>query len=301
MSTRPVIVGFGELLWDLLPTGAQLGGAPGNFAYHAHALGAESFIYSAVGDDDLGRRAMSQLSAKGLSTRCISQITTHPTGTVHVALNASGQPGYTIIEDVAWDMIPESTGSLELAGRADAVCYGSLAQRSPVSRTTLRRLLAATRADCLRVFDINLRPPHFTREIVLDSLASATIFKLNDEELPQLAVMLGCATDEASLFAHLFGCYPLQTIALTRGAQGATLVTREQRHDLPGQPPDRLADTIGAGDCFTAALVSNLLAGHCLQESGTRAIRHASYVCSQSGAMPEMKGFLADPATSATD
>ena len=292
MSAKPVIIGFGELLWDLLPAGAQLGGAPGNFAYHTHVLGAETQIVSAVGDDALGRRALDQLQSVGLSTHLIATLDTHPTGTVHVQLNDAGQASYTIVENVAWDRIPVSADSLALASRADAICYGSLVQRSSVSRDTLRQFLAATRLDCLRIFDINLRPPHFTTEIVLDSLATATLFKLNDEELPQLATMLGCASDEASVFAHLFARYPLKTIALTRGADGATLITRDERHDLPGQPPTRLADTVGAGDSFTASLVTSLLAGRSLEEAGKRAIRHASYVCSQHGAMPDMTGFL---------
>lgn len=293
MSDKPVIIGFGELLWDLLPAGAQLGGAPGNFAYHAHVLDAEVHIVSAIGDDDLGRRALDQLRAVGLDTRFISTLKKPPTGTVPITLNAAGQPSYTIVENVAWEVIPCSPELLALAARADAVCYGSLAQRSPVSRHTLRQFIAAMRSDCLRIFDINLRPPHFTSEVVLDSLTTATLFKLNDEELPQLAAMLGCASDEPAVFAHLFAHYPLQTIALTRGARGATLVTRDQRHDLPGQPPELLADTVGAGDSFTAALVTSLLAGRSLSEAGTRAIRHASYVCSKPGAMPEMGTFLA--------
>lgn len=300
MSDKPVIIGFGELLWDLLPAGAQLGGAPGNFAYHAHVLGAEVHIVSAIGDDDLGHRALDQLHAVGLDTRFISMLKSPPTGTVPITLNAAGQPSYNIVENVAWDMIPCSPELLALAARADAVCYGSLAQRSPVSRDTLRQFIAATRPDCLRIFDINLRPPHFTSEVVLDSLTTATLFKLNDEELPQLAAMLGCAADEPVVFAHLFARYPLQTIALTRGANGATLVTRDQRHDLPGQPPELLADTVGAGDSFTAALVTSLLARRSLAEAGTRAIRHASYVCSKHGAMPEMGTFLEKETTPAS-
>jgi fructokinase len=293
MNPPPVIVGFGELLWDLLPAGPQLGGAPGNFAYHAHVLGAATSIVSAVGDDALGRRALDQLRGAGLSTQFITQSRARPTGTVPVTLDAAGQANYTIVENVAWDMIPESPDLLALAARADAVCYGSLVQRSPVSRATLRRFLAATRPECLRVFDINLRPPHFTREVVLESLATATLFKLNDEELAPLAAMLGCASDEASVFSHLFARYPvLQIIALTRGAQGATLVAPGERHDLPGQPPAQLADTIGAGDSFTAALVIGLLGGQSLHDCGTRAIGHASFVCSRAGAMPDMHEYL---------
>lgn len=288
MPTPPVIVGFGELLWDLLPAGPQLGGAPGNFAYHAHALGAETYMVSAVGQDELGGRALEQLRERGLEARYIATSTTHPTGTVHVRLNERGQPSYTIVENVAWDEVPQSAELLALAARADAICYGTLAQRSAGSRETLRALLAATRRECLRVFDINLRAPHFSTEVVLESLATATLFKLNDEELPVLAGMLGCGADEATVFAAIFERYPVGTIALTRGADGATLVTRAERCALPGRPPERLVDTIGAGDAFTAALVTGLLAGRSLAEAGERAIRQASFVCSRAGAMPEM-------------
>ncbi len=293
MTPKPIIVGFGELLWDLLPSGAQLGGAPGNFAYHAHVLGSETYIVSSVGCDELGDRAINRLRNIGLSTRFVVRSSKMPTGSVEVTLNSDGQASYTIIEHVAWDAIPQSTELLALAARADAVCFGSLAQRSPTSRDTLHSFLRATRSDCLRVFDINLRSPHFTKRIVLESLMFATFLKLNDEELPQLAVMLGCGPDEASVSRHLFEHYSLQLIVLTRGARGATLISREERIDLSGKEPIQVIDTVGAGDSFTAAFVSALLRGMDLSESGTLAIRHASYVCTQAGAMPEMSGFLA--------
>jgi fructokinase len=292
-ADRPaVIVGLGELLWDLLPAGPQLGGAPGNFAYHAHALGASACVVSAVGMDDFGRRALAQLRAVGVNTDFIQKHAARPTGTVAVELNAAGQPRYTIVENVAWDGIAESPAMLALAARADAVCFGSLAQRSPVSRAAVRSFLRATRSDCLRIFDINLRAPHYSAEVIRDSLALASVFKLNDEELPMLAAMLGCAAHEDATFQYLFENFPLRLIALTRGAHGAILATREERLHLPGQPPSVLADTIGAGDAFTAALATGLLRGRPLRETGGDAIRLASYVCSRSGAMPEMNEFF---------
>lgn len=292
MTPKPTIVGFGELLWDLLPSGAQLGGAPGNFAYHAHVLGSDTYIVSAVGRDELGTRALDQLCRAGLSTRFIVRHSDMPTGTVNITLNTVGQPTYTIVENAAWDAIPQTPDILALATIADAVCFGSLAQRSAISRDTLHSFLRNTRSDCLRIFDINLRPPHFTDHIVLESLTFATLLKLNDEELPHLAAMLGCGSDETSVSHHLFEHYSLQSIVLTRGAQGATLISREERIDLSGQAPAQLTDTVGAGDSFTAAFITALLHGKPPRESGARAICHASYVCSQPGAMPEMSGFL---------
>ncbi len=283
MNTRPVIVGLGELLWDMLPAGPRLGGAPGNFAYHAHALGAESLVVSAVGQDTLGASALNGLRRAGLSTQFISKLPSHPTGTVAVALNGAGQASYTVVEQVAWDFIPTEKATLGLAARADAVCFGSLAQRAPASRAMVRDFLRATRPECLRVFDINLRPPHFSAGVVHDSLLLASVFKLNDEELTWLAPMLGCPPEEDVVYQHIFDRYPLRVIVLTRGARGATLATREERLDLPGLPPSFLADTVGAGDAFTASLVMGLLRGHSLRESGEFAIRLASFVCSQPG------------------
>lgn len=292
-AKRPIIVGLGEVLWDLLPTGRQLGGAPANFAYHAQALGADAWLVSAVGRDELGREALARLRAAGLDVRHVAEDATHPTGTVGVELNAAGQPRFTIHEHVAWDHLELSEATLALAPRADAVCFGSLGQRGVVARNAIRRFLAATRPDCLRVFDVNLRAPHFTREVVLDSLAVAAVFKLNEDELPVVAGWLGVPADETAIFARLWQAFPRQIVALTRGERGATLATRSERVDLPAIPPPVLADTVGAGDAFTAALVCGWLARRPLRVIGERAVRLASFVCSRPGAMPDLKDFVA--------
>lgn len=293
-AKRPIIVGLGEVLWDLLPAGRQLGGAPANFAYHAQALGAETWLVSAVGRDELGREALARLRAAGLDVRHVAEVATHPTGTVGVELNAAGQPRFTIHENVAWDYLELGAATLALAPRADAVCFGSLGQRGVVARAAIRQFLAATRPDCLRVFDVNLRAPHFTREVVLDSLAIASVFKLNDDELPVVAGWLGVPANEGAVFARLWQAFPLlELAALTRGERGATLLTRAERVDLPTVPPPVLADTVGAGDAFTAALVCGWLARLPLRAIGERAVRLASFVCSRPGAMPDLKDFVA--------
>jgi len=181
--SQPLVVGIGEILWDLLPDGKQMGGAPANFAYHARALGAASVIVSAVGDDRSGREILEELGRRGLERSGIAVVSGAPTGTVTVALDAGGIPHYTIHEGVAWDVIPWTAGLGDLAARADAVCFGSLAQRSPVSRATIGAFLDATRPDCLRVLDLNLRQSYFSRDIVVGLLGRATVLKLNDEEL----------------------------------------------------------------------------------------------------------------------
>ncbi len=288
----PVIIGLGEVLWDLLPAGRQLGGAPANFAYHAQGLGAETWLVSAVGRDELGREALAQLRAAGLDVRHVAEMATHPTGTVGVELNAAGQPRFTIHENAAWDYLELDEGALALAPRADAVCFGSLGQRGPVARAAARRFLAATRPDCRRVFDVNLRAPHFTAGVVLDSLAIATALKLNEDELPVVAGFLGLPANEAAVFSRLWTAFPrLELVALTRGERGASLLTRTERVDLPAIPPAVLADTVGAGDAFTAAMVCGRLERRPLRAIGERAVRLASFVCSRPGAMPDLRDF----------
>jgi fructokinase len=290
-ASKPLVIGLGELLWDLLPGGKQLGGAPANFAYHAHALGAEARVISAVGRDTLGDEALARLEKVGLETEFVLKDSAHATGTVEIELNADGQPRYTIIENVAWDFIPATPAALRLAARADAVCFGSLAQRAPVSRESIRSILHHTASECLRIFDINLRPPFFSARLVRESIECANALKLNDEELLTLAEILGCAPSEEGFIAHLFDKYAFRLIALTRGANGAMVATPHDRIDLPAEAPAPLADTVGAGDAFTAAITVGWLRGWPLAEIGAHAIALASFVCSRKGAMPDMREF----------
>jgi fructokinase len=288
MADSPTIVGIGEVLWDMLPTGRQLGGAPANFAYHARALGANGVPVSRVGDDDLGREILRRLASLGLDTRYVSTDRAHPTGRVDVRLDSAGVPDYVIHQPVAWDFIPADAPSLELASRADAVCFGTLAQRSPVSRASIRAFLRATRPQCLRVFDINLRQSYFDRGLVRDQLGLADVLKLNDAELSVVARLLEIEADAATVVRRLLRDYNLRVVALTRGPAGSALYTPDRTSDHPGLPPPKIVDTVGAGDAFTAALVLGLLKGHDLDRINDFANRLASYVCSQPGATPEI-------------
>jgi len=292
MSAPPLVVGIGEILWDLLPDSRQMGGAPANFAVHARALGASGVIVSAVGDDRPGREILEELGRRGLDRSGIAVVSGVPTGTVTVALDAGGIPRYTIHEGVAWDVIPWTAGIAGLAARADAVCFGSLAQRSPVSRAAIGAFLDATGPDCLRVLDLNLRQSYFSREIVRSLLERATVLKLNDEELTTVAGLLSLPGPEDRVLAGLLEAYPLTLIALTKGPSGSRLFGRGVDLSTPGRPVET-ADTVGAGDAFTAALVSGLLKKKRWDEIGDRANRVAAYVCSRKGAWPELPPELA--------
>ena len=290
MAPPPTIVGIGEVLWDVLPAGKQLGGAPANFAYHAKALGADGVVVSRVGDDDLGREALRRLSQLGLDARHVGTDPDHPTGRVDVRLDARGVPSYVIHEDVAWDFLRATPDVIGLAGRADAVCYGTLAQRSPASREAIRTFVESTRPGCLRVLDGNLRQSYFDGQTVHGLLAASDVLKLNDEELPVVTRLLNVPGDGAEAIHALLRAYDLRLIALTRGPRGSALYARDRTSDCPGEPPAEIADTVGAGDAFTAALVLGLLRGDDLDKINWTANRLASYVCSQHGATPPSPG-----------
>ena len=282
-----VVVGLGEVLWDLLPSGKQFGGAPANFAYHAKAFGAKSHVVSCVGDDELGDGILKHLDAIGLGSDYVAVDGEHPTGTVSVRLDANGKPTYVIHENIAWDFIRLRPETIGLAPRADAVCFGSLAQRSAVSRATIRDFVAGTRPDCLRIFDVNLRQHYFSMDTIAPGLAWATVLKLNDEELPVVAKLLsvdGSTEQMLDTFCRRFG---LKLIALTKGGQGSLLFTPEGHAIQPGLPVE-VADTVGAGDAFTAALAIGVLAGVEIDAIAACANRVASYVCGQHGATPIM-------------
>jgi fructokinase len=294
-SRRYFCIGLGEVLWDLLPGGRQLGGAPANFAYHAHALGAESLVVSRVGRDDLGRDLLERLNALGLATSGISVDPVAPTGTVSVTLDSSGQPAYTIHTEVAWDFLEAGPEVLRVAAGADAVCFGTLAQRHPVARESIRRVLQATRPEALRIFDINLRQRFWSRDVIVESLALANVLKLNDEELPILAELLGgSGDDDQGLLAWLAQRFDLRAVALTRGARGSLVWTAGRSWDWPGSDL-KVADTVGAGDSYTAALALGLLSGTAPEDILRIAHRVADFVCTQPGATPPMPaGFAAE-------
>ena len=296
MSTQQkVIVGLGELLWDLLPEGKQLGGAPANFSVMSARLGNRAVIASRIGDDALGREARAYLATLPADVGLIQKDPKHPTGSVSVTLQ-DGQAEYFIHEPVAWDFLELTAEWKELAAQADAVCFGTLAQRQAVSRRTIHAFLAATRRDCVRVFDVNLRKPFYTRVVLEDSLSRATILKLNDAEMPQVLKLLKldestpAAIDAsylrkgARLLLHEF---PVQLVCTTMGGSGSLLTTREAFDQHPGIPTE-VADTIGAGDAFTAALTSYYLQGAPLPVLNEAGNRWGSWVASQAGAMPAL-------------
>lgn len=284
----PVVVGLGEVLWDLLPAGRQLGGAPANLVHHARALGAEGVVVSRVGDDALGREILARLKAVGIDTAHVSVDREHATGTVTVELAAEGVPRFTIHENVAWDFLPSNPALAELAGRCDALCYGTLAQRSPVTRRTIRDVLALVRRGCLRVFDVNLRQRYFDAETLDALLARSDVLKINDEEVAVVTRVLGMKGDEGACIDGLFERYPLQALALTRGARGSLLARRGEQASHPGVSGVRVADTVGAGDAFTAALILGLLRGHALDTINDAANQIAAYVCTRPGGMPDL-------------
>ena len=288
---QPLVVGIGELLWDLLPDGKQMGGAPANFAFQSGQLGAAGMIVSAVGDDRPGREILAELRLRGLDPSGIATVSSAPTGTVTVALDAGGIPRFTIHEGAAWDVIPWTAGLGDIAARADAVCFGTLAQRSPVSRATIGSFLDATRPDCLRVLDLNLRQSYFSRETVHGLLERATVLKLNDDELTTVAGMLSLPGPETRVLAALLGAYPLTVIALTKGPSGSRLFGRGVDLSHPGFHVET-EDTVGAGDAFTATLVAGLLKKKSWEEIGDRANRIAGYVCSRKGAWPDLPAEL---------
>ncbi|GJM62989.1 carbohydrate kinase [Persicobacter diffluens] len=285
------IIGIGEILWDLLPGGKQLGGAPGNFAFHCQQLGAQSYLLSAVGKDGLGDEIQQQLNAQHLG-RYITVLPAQPTGTVEVELSSNGIPQYTIHEDVAWDYIPFSPEIQVLAEAAHAICFGSLAQRSAVSASTIRRLLKSAPEDCLKVFDINLRQHFYSKVIIEDSLRLCNVLKINKEELMVLQEFYHLPSEEIAALKSLIGQYQLKWIALTKGAEGSILMDARGEVSELSSPKVVVSDTVGAGDAFTAALVMGILKGQPLKDLHAQAVKIAAFVCTQKGAMPALKAIL---------
>ena len=281
-TQKKVIVGIGEILWDMLPTGKALGGAPANFAYHAKRLGEDGWAVSAIGNDALGREIMEIVMEKGLKN--LISVTSRPTGTVQVSLDAKGVPSYTIMEDVAWDNIPFTPQMAALASRADAVCFGSLVQRGN-SRDSVLRFLRAMRPEALRVFDINLRQHYYSKEVIDESLQLSDILKINDEEIRIVAELFGLGGDDTAACRALIERYGLKLVILTRGADGSEVITADEAiPQAVGQV--EVVDTVGAGDSFTAAFVVAYLRGDSLADAQRLANETAAYVCSCKGAMP---------------
>jgi len=289
-----LILGIGELLWDMLPTGPRLGGAPANFSVMAGRLGAHAAILSRIGRDDLGREAVHQLDPLPADTSFLQVDRVHETGRVTVSFN-NGQPEYTIHQPAAWDSLELSDEWVRLAERADAICFGSLAQRSIESRQTVQTLAAQASSRCVRIFDVNLRPPFYSSEVIQESLELATVVKMNDAEVPLVLALLGISVEGDGLPQNLRSSaerflaeFPtLEMVAITRGAHGSLLVRRDEWHEHPGFPIT-VADTIGAGDAFTAAMAHYLLRGAELPVLNEAGNRWGGWIASQSGAMPSL-------------
>jgi fructokinase len=288
---KHTIVGLGEILWDLFPAGRQLGGAPANFAYITSLLGNRGITASRLGQDDLGRAATVRLKELGLDTMFLQKDPQHPTGTVRVEVDPKGQPCFEISQSVAWDFLEWTPQWQELAAEADAVCFGSLAQRSPQSQSTIRSCLRATRPQCLRVFDVNLRQKFFDAAVLDESMKMASIVKLNHEELPKIMRLLQGDGElrehesQESSARHLLDLYQLRLVCVTRGNEGSLLMTSTERSVHAGFRV-KVADTVGAGDAFTAALVCEYLRGASLAQMNEAANHVGAWVASQNGATP---------------
>lgn len=278
-------MGIGELVWDMLPGGRQLGGAPVNFAYWCGRLGAEGYPVSAVGGDDLGREAFDRLAGTGLDLGYV-QRNALPTGRVNVTLSGNGIPGYDIVEGVAWDTLEADARTLELAAQADAVCWGSLAQRSEASRRAIAAILGATRPECLKVFDINIRQHWYSREIVTDSLRQADVLKLNEDELPLVASLFGIGKSGAEAIAEFVRAFSLRYVIYTAGADYSEIHSAEGLLSRIPTPQVEVADTVGAGDSFTAAFITSLLQGDPVAACHRKAVETAAEVCTVHGAIP---------------
>ena len=281
------IVSVGEMLWDLLPDGPQLGGAPANFAGHARALGAEVTLVSRLGSDSLGGEALRLLQDRGLDLSAVTLDPFRPTGTVAVELSPEGQPHFRIQEAVAWDDLRVDANQLSRISKADALCFGTLAQRSPASREGVRRCVESVAPDALRICDINLRAPFYTAEGIEDSLRMANVLKLNETELLELAEQFSLTGSAEEQLAALAGRFGLNTVVLTLGAQGSRVFREGQCSFEPGRRVE-VRDAVGAGDAFTAAFVLGILHGWPVQEIQRRATDVAAFVCTQPGATPDL-------------
>ena len=285
-NQKRYVVGLGEVLWDMLPEGKKLGGAPANFAYHAgQFLGNDNTIaISALGEDSLADETLQALREHGLND--LLPRVPYPTGTVQVTLDEQGIPSYDIKENVAWDNIPFDADNQEIARNCRAVCFGSLAQRNVVSRETIHRFLDATPDDCLKIFDINLRQQFYTKEIIKESIQRCNILKINDEELVLIGRMFGYpGLDIENKCWLILGKYNLDMLVLTCGTNGSYVFTPGQMSFQP-TPKVEVADTVGAGDSFTGSFCAAILSGKPVAEAHKKAVEVSAFVCTQNGAMP---------------
>ena len=281
------VVGLGELIWDMLPGGRRLGGAPSNFAYQSRLLGNRSVVASRVGDDELGREALEVLRRSGVEADYVQVDSEHPTGTVGVEIDGRGEAHFTVNPNSAWDYLEPGPRLSELAQQADAVCFGTLGQRHPRAMETILSFIGLMRPSALRLFDVNLRHAFFSADMLVKSLELSSVVKFNSGELSMAAGMLGLdASDEEELSRRLIAQYGLELVAITRSEKGSLLFTEGRRVEHAGYSVE-VADTIGCGDAFSAALAHCLLRGLSLEAASEAANRLGAWVATQSGATPE--------------
>lgn len=287
---KQYIVGLGEALWDVLPEGAKLGGAPANFAYHVGQFGHNAFAVSALGKDELGEKTLQEFDSKEL--KYIMPRVPFPTGTVDVTLDTNGVPSYNIKTGVAWDNIPFTPEIEEAARNCKAVCFGTLAQRNEASHQTIQRFLDATPKDCLKIYDINLRQNFYSKELIIENLKKANMLKINEEELVILSEMFGYPElDVENQCWLLLGKYDLDMLVLTCGTNGSYVFVPGQMSFLM-TPKVRVADSVGAGDSFTGAFTAAILAGQPIEKAHKLAVEVSAYICTQNGAMPKLPAEL---------
>ena len=285
-TMKQYIVGLGEALWDCLPEGKKIGGAPANFAFHVGQFGHNSLAISAIGNDKLGEETLAEFDKKHVNY--LMPVVDYPTGTVQVTLDEAGVPTYEIKEGVAWDNIPFTPEIEKVAKNCRAVCFGSLAQRSSVSRNTIQQFLDATPKDCLKIFDINLRQNFYNETIIRNSLKQCNILKINDEELVSIGRIFGYpGLDMENKYWLLIGKYNPDMLVLTCGVNGS-YVFAPNVESYQKTPIVEVADTVGAGDSFTGTFTAAILAGKCIAEAHSLAVEASAYVCTKNGAMPTL-------------
>lgn len=283
---KKTVVGIGEVLWDILPEGKQPGGAPGNFAYHVMQLGFDGYAVSAIGKDALGDEILSFFKSKKM--KVLLEPVDFPTGTVEVRLDSKGIPVYNICEDVAWDNIQLTEQMKDLAKETDAVCFGTLAMRNQVSRSSIEAFIDLVSDSSYKIFDINLRQQYYTKELIECSLQRCNILKINDEEVRIVIPMLEMGDiNEDEFCKRLLGKYNLKLLILTRGTNGSAIYTQEGKVSDKPTPVVEVIDTVGAGDAFTAAFIVGIMKGNTISQAHNSAIQISAFVCSNKGAMPE--------------
>lgn len=283
---KRLVVGLGEVLWDMLPEGRKIGGAPVNFAYHAGQFGIDTMAVSAIGNDKLGEDTIAEMNGKHLNH--IFPSVPYPTGSVQVKLDEKGVPAYDIKENVAWDNIPFTNEIESVARNCQAVCFGSLAQRNAVSRSTIRKFIESTPSGCIRIFDINLRQNFYTSNVIHDSLELCNILKINDEEIMLVSRMFNYdSSNIENVCRTIMEDFSLEMVILTCGTKGSYVFTKGGVSFMP-TPKVNVADTVGAGDSFTGSFCAAILRGLPVAEAHKKAVEVSAYVCTQNGAMPEI-------------